>query len=117
VRFLKPPLAGGLEVSGKVPFHFVQKSASYQSNFVRFLCEILSDEQIHSIGENYALGATKNQEVIFWQIDIHGKVRTGKIMQYNPETGKRIKHESGAIDWIHSKLKKSGTLPEDYNLQ
>jgi hypothetical protein len=38
-------------------------------------------------------------------------------MQYNPETGKRIKHESCAIDWVHSKLKKSGTLPEDYNLQ
>jgi hypothetical protein len=55
--------------------------------------------------------------VIFWQIDINGIVRTGKIMQYNPQTGKRIKHESGAIDWVHNKLKKSGTLPEDYNLQ
>ena len=50
-------------------------------------------------------------------MDINGKVRTGKIMQYNPETGKRIKHESGAIDWVHNRLKKSGTLPEDYNLQ
>ena len=48
---------------------------------------------------------------------MNGKVRTGKIMQYNPETGRRLKHESGAIDWVHSKLKKSGTLPEDYNLQ
>ena len=38
-------------------------------------------------------------------------------MQYNPETGRRLKHESGAIDWVHNKLKKSGTLPEDYNLQ
>jgi hypothetical protein len=69
------------------------------------------------IGENYALGATKNKEVIFWQIDIHGKVRTGKIMQYNPATGRRIKHESGAIDWVHNKLKKAGILPEDFNLQ
>ena len=121
VRFLKPPLAGGLEGSGSgfgtIPFSFVQKSASYRSNFVRFLCEILTDEQINSIGENYALGATKNKEVIFWQIDIHGKVRTGKIMQYNPETGRRIKHESGAIDWVHNKLKKTGALPEDFNLQ
>ena len=106
---------GGLV--GSIPFSYVQKSASYRSNFIRFLCEILSDEQIHSIGENYALGATKNKEVIFWQIDIHGKVRTGKIMQYNPETGRRLKHESGAIDWVHNKLKKSGTLSEDFNLQ
>ncbi len=38
-------------------------------------------------------------------------------MQYNPETGRRLKHESGAIDWVHNKLKKSGTLPEYFNLQ
>ena len=76
-----------------------------------------SDEQIRNAAENYALGATNTKEVIFWQIDIAGKVRTGKIMQYNPETGKRKKYESGAIDWVHNKLKKSGQLPEDFNLQ
>ena len=48
---------------------------------------------------------------------MNGKVRTGKIMQYNPETGRRLKHESGAIDWVHNKLKKSGKLLEDFNLQ
>jgi hypothetical protein len=114
VGSLKPPLRGGLE---GLPFSYIERSASYRSNLVRFLCEILTEEQINSIGENYALGATKNKEVIFWQIDINGKVRTGKIMQYNPETGRRLKHESGAIDWVHNKLKKSGTLPEDFNLQ
>jgi hypothetical protein len=117
----KPHAPSPLERAGvrsrEVPFSFIEKSASYRSNFVRFLCEILTEEQIHSIGENYALGATKNKEVIFWQIDMIGKVRTGKIMQYNPETGRRLKHESGAIDWVHNKLKKSGTLPEDFNLQ
>ncbi len=102
---------------GTIPFSYVERSASYQSNFVRFLCEFLTTEQISSIGDKYALGATKNKEIIYWQIDITGKVRTGKIMQYDPLTGKRIKHESGAIDWVHNKLKKSGTLPEDYNLQ
>ncbi len=102
---------------GTIPFTYVEHSASYQSNFVRFLCEFLTTEQISSIGDKYALGATKNKEVIYWQIDIKGKVRTGKIMQYDPLTGKRIKHESGAIDWVHNKLKKSGTLSEDFNLQ
>ena len=133
VSFLKPPQkikysvsfplsgevpkgmgAGGLE---GLPFSYVERSASYKSNFVRFLCEFMTEEQMKHIGDNYALGATKNKEVIFWQIDTKGKVRTGKIMQYNPETGKRIKHESGTIDWIHSKLKRSGALPEDFNLQ
>lgn len=38
-------------------------------------------------------------------------------MQFNSETGKRIKHQSAAINWAHNKLKKTGALPEDYNLQ
>ena len=111
-KSVKPP-----HPIGTIPFSFVQKSASYKSNFVRFLFEHFSDDQILNIAENYALGATKSKEVIFWQIDITGKVRTGKIMQYNPATGKRIKHESGAIDWVHNKLKKSRKLQEDFNLQ
>ena len=102
---------------GTIPFSFVESSASYRSNFVRFLCEFMTEEQMKHIGDNYALGATKNKEVIFWQIDTKGRVRTGKIMQYNPETGRRVKHESGAIDWVHNKLKRSGALPEDFNLQ
>ncbi len=125
-NFSTPPLGGGREGSkpteptkpmGTIPFKYVELSAGYQSNFVRFLCEILTDEQIHSVGDKYAIGRTKANEVIFWQIDITGKVRTGKIMQYNPETGKRIKHESGAIDWVHNKLKQMKQLPDDYNLQ
>jgi hypothetical protein len=102
---------------GTIPFNYVQSSASYKSNFVRFLFEHFSDEQIRSVTENYGLGATQKKEVIFWQIDIQGKVRTGKIMQYNPVTGKRIKHERGAIDWVHNKLKQKKQLPEDFDLQ
>ena len=37
-------------------------------------------------------------------------------MQYNPHTGKRIKSGSGAIDWVHAKLKKSGVLSDDWEL-
>ena len=113
----KTPLSSRRGVGGEVPFSYVQQSASYKSNFIRFLCEFLTVDQMKQAGENYALGATKSKEVIFWQIDIAGKVRTGKIMQYNPTTGKRIKHQSGAIDWVHNKLKKTGALPQDFNLQ
>lgn len=111
----KPLLQCGLVDT--IPFRFIQQSASYKSNFARFLFEHFSDEQIRNAAENYALGATKNKEIIFWQIDMTGKVRTGKIMQYNPPTGKRIKHKSGAIDWAHNKLKQKKQLSEDFNLQ
>lgn len=114
IKHLNPPIQS--KPPSTIPFSMVEKSASYQSNFVRFLCEIMTEEQIRWIGNEYALGATKNKEVIFWQIDTNGKVRTGKIMQYNPETGKRIKHQTGAINWVHNKLKNTKELPEDYNL-
>ena len=39
-------------------------------------------------------------------------------MKYNPQTGHRIKDEktAGRIDWIHSMMKRSGTLTPDWEL-
>ncbi len=115
--FKPKPAVSPNEPPGLIPFWYVEKSAGYRSHFVRYLCEFMTEEQIQWIGEHYALGATRNHEVIFWQIDISGKVRTGKIMQYNPQTGKRIKSKSGAINWVHNKLKYASQLPEDFNLR
>ena len=51
------------------------------------------------IKEYYLCGSTKTPgAVIYWQIDRDKKIRTGKIMEYDPTTGKR----SGMIDWVHS---------------
>ena len=99
-----------------IPYIYVKRSASYNSNFVRFLCNFFSKGKIEKAVEDYALGATKNKQVIFWQIDINGKVRTGKIMQYNPKTGKRVKNNTGAIDWVHNKLKKTNPDYANFNL-
>ncbi len=100
-----------------IPYIYVKRSASYNSNFVRFLCNFFSKGKIEKAVEDYALGATKNEQVIFWQIDINGKVRTGKIMQYNPKTGKRVKNNTGAIDWVHNKLKKTNPGYDNFNLR
>ncbi len=99
-----------------IPFKYVKESVSYKSNFVRFLCKHFPREYVKKAIEDYALGATKNGSVIFWQIDIKGNVRTGKIMQYNPVTGKRIRHKSGAINWVHNILKRSDRKYTNYNL-
>jgi hypothetical protein len=37
-------------------------------------------------------------------------------MQYNPDTGKRIKHKSGAINWVHNILKRRNPKYTNYNL-
>ena len=102
-----------------IPFKWVRGSASYNSTFVKFLCGLfdrftLDSPAIKRLGELYALGATKDKEVIFWQIDINGKVRTGKIMKYG-EDGHRIKDTNG-VNWVHAKMKKDGLLPEEWEL-
>ena len=105
---------------GHIPFSYVEKSVSYNSSFVQFLCGLfdrysLESPTIERLMQDYALGATKDGSVIYWQIDTKGRVRTGKVMKYNPETGHRIK-DAGGINWIHSIMKKQNLLPEDYNL-
>jgi len=99
-----------------IPHKYLKRSLSLDSNFVRFLRKHFSDLQIAEAANNYLLGATIKKEVIFWQVDIHGKVRTGKIMQYNPQTGRRIKTGYGGINWVHHKLKKSNPSFSDFNL-
>lgn len=99
-----------------IPHKYLKRSLSLNSNFVRFLRKHFSDLQIAEAANNYLLGATIKKEVIFWQVDIHGKVRTGKIMKYNPQSGRRIKTGYGGINWVHHKLKKSNPSFSDFNL-
>lgn len=89
-----------------IPRKYVINSASFDSNFVYFLRNYFPMEKIKKAAVDYALGTTQNKRVIFWQIDINGNVRTGKIMQYNPHTGRRVKNGKGCITWVHSILKK-----------
>lgn len=103
-----------------IPFQYVEKSVSYNNSFIRFLCGLfdrysLESPTIEILMQDYALGATKDGDIIYWQIDTKGKVRTGKIMKYDPNTGHRIK-DAGGINWIHAVMKKQKLLPDDYNL-
>lgn len=66
--------------------------------------------------EEYKVGVTKEGATIFPQIDIDGNCRTAKIMRYNSTTGHRIKDERLKVDWVHSRMKKSGDLPQDWEL-
>lgn len=48
---------------------------------------------------------------IFWQVDLEGKIRAGKVMLYDPKTGKRIKDRQNWVHQLHPDLKKT-----DFNL-
>lgn len=51
--------------------------------------------------DKYFVGISSKfpKSTIFWQLDTNMKVRCGKIMQYNPLTGKRHKYQFG---WIRN---------------
>ena len=64
--------------------------------------------------KKYKVGTSKHWDgaTVFWQMDYQNRVRTGKIMLYNPTTGKRIKEPYNHVTWVHSVLHKDG-----YNLK
>ena len=117
-----PMMQATPKATGLIPVEYMSRSLSTGSDFVQFLRDLFENinglnQSIDEVCERYKLGSTKSGNVIFWQVDINGKVRTGKIMQYDPTTGKRVHNASGAIDWVHNKLKRAGAVPQDFNLR
>ena len=102
-----------------IPMEIVQKTVRTNplSAFLLFLTKLFDTDTILRVIADYLIGVTKAGDVIFFQIDIKGRCRTGKVMKYNPDTGKRIKDESqpGRITWVHTLLKKQ--LPEKWGLK
>ena len=86
------------------------------ADHVRWLATTYGTEQTQRIFDLYEVGMTHDKRVIFWQIDYEGRIRTGKVMAYDPITGKRRK-EPGSITWVHSDLKRAGILSDDWHLE
>ncbi|QMU28122.1 DUF6965 family protein [Adhaeribacter radiodurans] len=107
-----------------IPYQMVKQSQTryHQNNFVKWLTDVFGSEIIKPVIEQYQIGTSKYLfsskdfpgyksdpgATIFWQIDVHGKVRTGKIMLYDPTSGRRMKEPFNHITWAHKAMK----LPE-----
>jgi len=94
---------------------FKQSLQSYDANhLVTFLIPIFGFAVTNQLIGRYFLGTSKHWQgaTVFWQLDQLGKVRTGKVMLYDPSTGKRVKVPSNRITWAHTIL----NLP-DFNLR
>ena len=91
-----------------IPVEIFKKSLQYhnENNFVKFLYGLFGTEITNELISKYFIGTSKywNGATVFWQVDINGRVRTGKIMLYSPITGKRIK-EPNHISWVHKAMK------------
>ncbi|MCG8902406.1 toprim domain-containing protein [Tenacibaculum finnmarkense] len=80
--------------------------------FLNFLNTLWFEEDVIKLAKKYNIGTSNkwNGATTFWQQDINGKIRSGKTMLYDPETGKRVKKPYNHIGWEHSKI-------ENFNLE
>ncbi len=99
-----------------IPDGIVRASIShYDKNpLYRYLCGVFGAEEAVRLFNLYRIGTSAKWggSTVFWQTDETGKVRTGKIMLYNPTTGRRVKEPQARVSWAHSELR----LP-DFNLR
>ncbi|MBR4963988.1 MAG: hypothetical protein IKZ32_01390 [Alistipes sp.] len=82
---------------------------------MRWLARVYGAEAAERIKNLYNIGSTREGHAVFWQRDIEGRVRTGKIMAYDSVSGHRLKG-AGAINWVHSLMQQRGQLPENWQL-
>jgi hypothetical protein len=101
-----------------LPISYTDSSLMYatlkgynHNDFAQFLFSKFGIKSVKALAD-YRVGTSKYWlgACIFWYQDSKG-VRGGKIMSYNPETGKRIKEPTPLITWAHKILKQP-----DYNL-
>ena len=73
------------------------------NHFINFLSKIWDRSKAEFLANKYNVGTSIhwNGATTFWQQDIKGNVRTGKIILYNANNGKRIKKYHPA--WEHKK--------------
>ena len=85
-----------------------------KNNLYLFLRSKFGTEETLRLMKDYRVGTSKHWpgSCVFWQTDINGCVRTGKVMLYDADNGKRVKEPFNHVTWVHSLLK----LP-DFNLR
>lgn len=67
--------------------------------FFKYMQSILGELNAYKAAVEYQIGSIDNQ-IIWWQIDIDGNVRTGKIMKYLAN-GHRDKSTTFPVTWAH----------------
>ena len=78
-----------------------------QNNFITYLKTLFNESTVNDLIDKFKIGTSKHWQgsTIFWQVDVSGRIRTGKIMQYDANKGKRIKMPYDRIQWVHKVTK------------
>ncbi len=102
----KEQINPGQETLTLLPFSYVEKSQNRTetNHFISYLLTLFSFDKVKEVVQVYYIGTSTRWQgaTVFWQIDDKLQVRTGKVLPYNPKTGKRLKYENVPyIDFVH----------------
>lgn len=77
------------------------------NNLHQFLGSKLGAKETDRLVARYRVGTSRHWPgaCVFWQTDIKGRVRTGKVMLYDAVSGKRVKSPFNHVTWAHSLMK------------
>ena len=99
----------------------MEQTLGIECDYKVWLRDTFQESVANRIIRDYCIGGSVddslNTHAIFWQVDSNNEVRTGKIMNYNPATGKRIKGEGAYVSWVHSIMRSEGVLPAEWELE
>lgn len=75
----------------------------HMNDFIKYLVKQFGKERTDHLIDLYYIGTSKRYDgaTVFWQVDIDGRIRTGKIIKYD-DKGHRVKHYN---NWVHTVLK------------
>ena len=90
---------------------YVVRSRSHESEFMKWFAIVSPTDALKRVYDDYLIGATKDHGVIFWQIDIEQRVRSGKIMHYAADG-----HRKGNPTWTHASLIYNRLMSDDWTL-
>lgn len=79
----------------------------YEHNhLVQYLIGRLGHDAVQGLLEKYRIGTHHHWQgsTVFWYADVQQRICAGKVMLYNPHTGKRVKEPFPHVTWMHTLL-------------
>ncbi len=95
-----------------IPEQMMVRSLKTDNFLIRYLSKYFEPLELAYTIDKYRIGDAKDGRTVYWQIDEDNRVRTGKIMLYDPLTGHRVKNRPNSFDWAHRYVKKPFQLEQ-----
>ena len=74
-----------------------------QNGLAQYIYHTYGWQAMERVLDAYRIGSHADGSTIFWQIDALQRIRSGKLIQYDAQTGHRIKGtDTPPVRWVHS---------------